>query len=104
MLRCSFVFLVLLRLAVGWHFYYEGMLKYRSTVIGPTVTNRPFSSAGYFREAPGPLGKVWREKMGDPDVEALARLEVKPLDDKDDPATEKPYLRPPPGLAKDWDA
>ncbi len=76
MQRSAILFLVLLRLAIGWHFFYEGALKVRSTLIGPTVTNRPFSSAGYFREAPGPLGKVWRWQTGDPDTDALARLTV----------------------------
>ena len=102
MLRFSFLFLVLLRLAVGWHFFYEGMLKYRSTAMGPTVTSRPFSSAGYFREAPGPLGELWRRNMGDPDQEALLRLIVKSSDDQEDPAADKPQDRMPPGLEKDW--
>jgi uncharacterized membrane protein YphA (DoxX/SURF4 family) len=103
MMRWAFVFLVLLRLAVGWHFFYEGMLKVRSTWIGPTATNRPFSSAGYFREAPGPLGKGWRWVMGDPDRNALAHLEVTPLADSADPATDRPQQRMPPALEKEWD-
>jgi uncharacterized membrane protein YphA (DoxX/SURF4 family) len=102
-MRWAIVFLVLLRLAIGWHFFYEGMLKVRSTWIGPTTTNRPFTSAGYFREAPGPLGKGWRWAIGDPDQEALARLEVKPLDDKADPATDRPQQRMPPALEREWD-
>jgi uncharacterized membrane protein YphA (DoxX/SURF4 family) len=102
MTRSAIVFLILLRLAVGWHFLYEGMLKVRSTRIGPTITNRPFSSAGYFREAPGPLGWAWRSMTGDPDDEALARLEVQPLDDDAEPATDKPQARIPHGLDRDW--
>jgi uncharacterized membrane protein YphA (DoxX/SURF4 family) len=102
-MRFAFVFLILLRLAIGWHFFYEGMLKVRSTWIGPTTTNRPFTSAGYFREAPGPLGKGWRWALGDPDQEALAHLEVKPLGDKDDPATDKPQQRMPRVLEREWD-
>jgi uncharacterized membrane protein YphA (DoxX/SURF4 family) len=103
MQRSAIVFLILLRLAVGWHFFYEGIQKVRSHWIGPTVTNRPFTSAGYFREAPGPLGWTWRWVMGDPNQEALAHLEVKPLGEQDDPATDKPHLRMPAALARDWE-
>ena len=63
MLRSTIVFLVLLRLAIGWHFLFEGLDKLRSMWIGPTENNRPFSSAGYFREAPGPLGGWMRSSM-----------------------------------------
>jgi uncharacterized membrane protein YphA (DoxX/SURF4 family) len=103
MMRSAIVFLVLLRLAIGWHFFYEGMLKVRSTWIGPTTTNRPFTSAGYFREAPGPVGKGWRWAVGDPDQEALAHVAVKPLGEKDDPASDKPQQRMPPALEREWD-
>ncbi len=103
MMRLAFVFLVLLRLAIGWHFFYEGMLKVRSTWIGPTTTNRPFTSAGYFREAPGPMGTGWRWVMGDPNEEALAHLVVRPLGDKTDPAADKPQQRMPPALDREWD-
>jgi uncharacterized membrane protein YphA (DoxX/SURF4 family) len=102
MTRCAIFFLVLLRLAIGWHFAYEGMLKVRSTRIGPTITNRPFSSAGYFREAPGPLGWAYRSVTGDPDDEALARLVVRPIDEDAEPATDKAQARIPPGLERDW--
>jgi uncharacterized membrane protein YphA (DoxX/SURF4 family) len=99
MTRLAIVFLILLRLAVGWHFYYEGFLKYRSTeLIGTTVTNKPFSSAGYFRSATGPLGDAWRRFEGDPDQQALARLVVRPADAGDG----QPGDRMPPALAEDW--
>jgi uncharacterized membrane protein YphA (DoxX/SURF4 family) len=104
MQRSAIVFLILLRLAIGWHFLFEGIQKVQSVWTGPTVTNRPFSSAGYFSQAPGPLGWAWRWATGDPDDEALARLVVQPLGEKDDPATDKPNKRLPPGLEKEWDA
>jgi uncharacterized membrane protein YphA (DoxX/SURF4 family) len=79
MCRCTAFFLILLRLAIGWHFLYEGWHKYHSTVIGPTETNRPFTSEGYFRNAPGPLGPIVRAQLGkDPDDAALERLTVEP--------------------------
>jgi uncharacterized membrane protein YphA (DoxX/SURF4 family) len=90
MLRKTIVCLVLLRLAIGWHFFFEGWHKIHShwnlvwdswldvrvDTIGQTETNRPFSSEGYFREATGPLGPVFRHLIGDLDEDALAHLTV----------------------------
>ena len=45
-------FLLALRLAIGWHFLYEGLYKVNSKLIGPTETNRHFTSEPYFRNAP----------------------------------------------------
>jgi uncharacterized membrane protein YphA (DoxX/SURF4 family) len=104
MFRASIVaviFLVLLRLAIGWHFLVEGWHKIESERMGETLTNRPFSSAGYFREATGPLAGPMRLAMGDPDAEALARLVVQPLP-PGEPSREPPRLRVPPALARDW--
>jgi uncharacterized membrane protein YphA (DoxX/SURF4 family) len=95
MSRSTVFFLILLRLAIGWHFLFEGLSKVQSTRIGPTVTNKPFSSAGYFREAPGPLGPVVRMALGDPDDEALGRLEI-------DPAGANLRQQTPPLLRKQW--
>lgn len=60
-------FLLALRLAIGWHFLFEGLHKIHSYYIGETETNRPFSSAPYFREAEGPLGPYVRKQVGDPE-------------------------------------
>lgn len=65
------VLFVLMRMTIGWHFLFEGIAK-----IYSTYTPKPFSSAGYFRESPGPL-KQW---MGgifplDPDKELLKSLD-----------------------------
>src|SRR5690349_3707637 len=95
-------FLLWLRLAIGWHFLYEGLQKVRSVYVGETVASRPFSSSNYLREATGPLGGLVRWTLGDPDQEALALLAVKPADDAGEPATSTPHLRTPPGLARDW--
>ena len=74
--RAAIVFLILLRFAIGWHFFMEGVQKLESVRVGETTTNRPFSSAAYFREAPGPGGTWAREVVGDPDAEAVALLTV----------------------------
>ena len=55
--------LVLLRLAIGWHFFIEGMDKLHT----PTWT-----SAGYLREATGPLAPRFRALAGDTLVQILA--------------------------------
>ena len=93
----TMVLLVLLRLAIGWHFLYEGAHKLDSFVHG----DKPWTSAGYFREAPGPLAWEMRQHLGDPDDEALARLNVQPPPAGED--QQKNYLRTPPGLHKDWE-
>src|SRR5437660_1776794 len=57
--RLALVFLVLLRIAIGWHFLFEGLEKVHTVNVGPTETNRPWSSEHYLREAPG-AGQVER--------------------------------------------
>jgi uncharacterized membrane protein YphA (DoxX/SURF4 family) len=57
--------LVVLRVAIGWHFLYEGMWKY---------ANPSFSAEGFFRQARGP----WAEKYHDliPDYDGRERLDA----------------------------
>src|SRR5437588_3175223 len=97
------IMLVALRLTIGWHFLFEGVHKVHSTWVGPTETNRPFSSAGYFREAPGPLARFFRQQIGDADDIALARLTVEPLPQGQDPVVYPPHNRIPPALRQDWE-
>jgi uncharacterized membrane protein YphA (DoxX/SURF4 family) len=97
------VMLVLLRLAIGWHFLFEGLEKIESVDRGPTTTNRPWTSEPYLREASGPLGGFFREQIGDLDELALARLTVEPLKENQDPARTPFRQRIPPALEKDWD-
>src|SRR5262245_28576711 len=107
MTRSAAFLLILLRLAIGWHFLVEGFQKIPSeqlSLFGLYVNHKPFSSAGYFREAPGPLGDTIRKYAGDPDAEALSRLTVQPVPDGRDPAAYAPKLRVPPGLKADWEA
>jgi len=96
------IFLILLRLAIGWHFLFEGVNKLQTTFAGETTTSRPFSSGGFFREANGPLGPVFRSAIGDPDREALSLLTVQPRQEGDDPAGDKPQARMPRGLNQQW--
>ena len=71
------VFLLLtLRLAIGWHFAFEGLHKIHSYYTGPTDTNRPFTSEPYFKVAPGPLGEMMRKKFSDPDGEIASKVKA----------------------------
>jgi uncharacterized membrane protein YphA (DoxX/SURF4 family) len=75
-------FLLALRLAIGWHFMFEGFHKIHSTHTGPTETNRPFTSEPYFKVAPGPIGEKMRKNFGDPaaviDAKVKAPQNIKP--------------------------
>jgi uncharacterized membrane protein YphA (DoxX/SURF4 family) len=95
-------FLILLRLAIGWHFFAEGYHKLDGYWRGPTETvigkSKPFSSAGYFREGTGPLAQYIRQEVGDPDQEALKLLKPKPAESSSAP----PHERTPPLLHQQW--
>jgi uncharacterized membrane protein YphA (DoxX/SURF4 family) len=62
-------FIVLLRVAIGWHFLYEGWEKFESTQSG----KEPFSAEVYLRNATGPLAPYFRGMV--PDVNGLALLD-----------------------------
>lgn len=77
------MFLVLLRIAIGWHFLYEGTQKILSTPWGKTsilarvfpVPEGPtFSSEGYLRNSAGPLAPWFRALI--PDVDSREKLKV----------------------------
>lgn len=68
--------LLALRLAIGWHFLFEGLGKIHSHLVGPTETNKPFTSEPYFRDADGPLGPFVRQQIGDP--EEMVRRKTEP--------------------------
>lgn len=80
---CKVFFLLALRLAIGWHFMFEGFHKIHSTYTGPTETNRPFTSEPYFKVAPGPIGAEMRKQFGDP-AEVIAAKVRAPKDIKPD--------------------
>jgi len=70
---CRVFFFLALRLAIGWHFLFEGLYKLNSELVGPTETNRPFTSEPYFRNAPGPVAAYMRKQFADP----LATIDAK---------------------------
>jgi len=57
------LFLVLLRIAIGWHFLTEGLEKYDSTRYG----KQPFSAEIYLRNSVGPLAPQFRGMLPDAD-------------------------------------
>lgn len=96
MMRVTFwtaVFLVLLRVCIGWHFFFEGVGKVKSAYLGKAAVNeKPFSSEAYFRESESFLGqKVKPFLLGDPDAELAEKLT--PVDGAISPV-----------LAAEWDA
>ncbi len=90
------IFLVLLRLAIGWHFFIEGTIKVESFAHGVSLKEKPWSSAAYLNESSGPLADFFRAQGGDLDNAALARL-LAPTSDPNDKSL-------PPALEKEWDA
>ncbi|MBN9123078.1 MAG: hypothetical protein J0I06_28720 [Planctomycetes bacterium] len=77
-------FLLALRLAIGWHFLFEGLYKVQTYYTGPTETSKPFTSEPYFKVAPGPLGAKMRKEFGDPAAEIALKVkapkEISPAD------------------------
>lgn len=67
-------FLLALRLAIGWHFLFEGLHKIHSHTVGPTDTNRPFSSEPYFKQSPTWFGAQVRKRLDDPQATIAAKL------------------------------
>jgi uncharacterized membrane protein YphA (DoxX/SURF4 family) len=72
--------LVLLRLVIGWHFFFEGLEKLDSWYYGPREGKPEWTAAGYLRESQGPLADWFRSQAGDPDADALAQLPKDPPD------------------------
>jgi uncharacterized membrane protein YphA (DoxX/SURF4 family) len=100
MVRIGFftcLFLIALRLAIGWHFFFEGLHKYESTQHA-SEQNKAFSSAGYFSGAEGPLASTFREELGYPDGDTLARLKLA------DAGDDLPAAKMPAALAREWEA
>lgn len=83
-------FLVLLRLAIGWHFLFEGLEKLQTP---------GWSSEVYLRESAGPLADEFRGLAGDRLVD---RLTPKPIPAGQDPSRVAPHERLPDALERDW--
>jgi uncharacterized membrane protein YphA (DoxX/SURF4 family) len=58
----AIMLIVVLRMAIGWHLFYEGVWKIRTL-----KTSDPWTSAGYLKNSEGPLRDVFRGMAGDPD-------------------------------------
>lgn len=69
-------FLLALRLAIGWHFLFEGLYKVNTHLTGPTETNKPFSSEPYFKGSPGPIGEQMRNGFFNPGAEIAAKVKA----------------------------
>jgi uncharacterized membrane protein YphA (DoxX/SURF4 family) len=67
------VFLVLLRISIGWHFLTEGLQKVESTWRG----SEGFSAESYLRYSSGPLAPYFRGMV--PDVNGLEMLDPQRL-------------------------
>ncbi|HYV35897.1 MAG TPA: DoxX family protein [Gemmataceae bacterium] len=74
--------LVVLRVVIGWHFLFEGVSKLESWYHGPREGKPVWSSAGYLSESQGPLAPWFRQQVGDPDGNALAKLTLPKEADK----------------------
>jgi len=57
----AILFIVVLRLCIGWQLLYEGLWK-----IETLSTNRPWTAAGYLNNAKGPFRDHFRNMTGDP--------------------------------------
>ena len=55
------VFLVLLRISIGWHLMYEGLWK-----LSTLKTSTPWSAEGYLKNSTGPMRNTFRAMTGDP--------------------------------------
>lgn len=86
--RWTLILLVLLRLAIGWHFLFEGVEK---------LTSQTWSSEPYLREASGPLAQFFWRLAGDRLVEEMT---PRPLNA--DPAQTPPHEAFPPRLEREW--
>ncbi len=96
-------FLILLRLAIGWHFLAEGYHKLEGYWRGPVVSvagknKQPFTSAVYFREGTGPLAAIIRREIGDANDEAIKLVTPKPADSGE----AAPHTRLPSLLDREW--
>ncbi|MDR2439824.1 MAG: hypothetical protein LBE12_10705 [Planctomycetaceae bacterium] len=68
------VLIVLLRIAIGWHFFYEGLHKFDPA--------EGFSAKGFLGVAKGPTAELYYEML--PDLDGLQRLEIGSVkDDKE---------------------
>lgn len=66
------VFLVVLRLSIGWQFLYEGLWKQHAA-----HSRDPWTAAGYLKNAKGPFRTTFRNMVDDPyDIQKLSLSSV----------------------------
>ena len=104
MSRWTCLFLIVLRLSIGWHFLFEGLHKIHSENTRDAEGAKAFSSEGYFREARGPLGHQIRKVIGDPDKDLIAKLEIPNLPSIPDRGGKSSVEYLPAALAADMEA
>lgn len=63
---CGVVLIVLLRIAIGWHFFYEGIHKFDPAA--------DFSAKGFLGIAKGPAAQLYYDFL--PDIDGTKRLEI----------------------------
>ena len=63
--RVPMIAMTVLRVAIGWHFLYEGIAK---------LTSPAWSAAGYLKQARGPFADLFKGLAGNPDLLANADL------------------------------
>lgn len=85
------VFLVVLRLAIGWHFLVEGVWKIRTHLNGPTSTSAPWTGEPFFREGYGPVADWYRQTLGISDDAVLKQFQ--PIPDSDTVAAELEWTK-----------
>ncbi|MGE3808205.1 MAG: hypothetical protein AB7K24_26380, partial [Gemmataceae bacterium] len=98
--------LVLLQLAIGWHFVFEAVSKFKKD---------DWTSKGYLSAAQGPFAPMFRKIAGAPelpppptlaeqDAILLASYELKPINPNDDLSKLRWHEYLPDPISKDWDA
>ena len=55
------ILLVVLRMSIGWHLFYEGLWK-----LNTQKTASPWTAKGYLENATGPMRTTFRKMTGDP--------------------------------------
>ncbi|HBT78507.1 MAG TPA: hypothetical protein DEB39_16640 [Planctomycetaceae bacterium] len=67
------ILLVVFRIAIGWHFLYEGILKFDPL--------HEFSAKGFLGMAKGPTAPIFYEML--PDIDGRDRLKIEPVKNAD---------------------
>ena len=70
-------FLVLLRIAIGWHFFVEGWDKVVSRHTWGENSPKRWTSKPFLQASQGPFSEMVLSQVGDPDEEVRARITLK---------------------------